>query len=46
MEEELTIEPEECETCRIEMEQDGIEYTLDYYVEDGYPHREHCGMPL
>ena len=46
MEDELLIEPEECEYCKEEMEEAGIEYTLDYYVEDGYAYCEHCGRPL
>ncbi len=43
---ELLIEPEECETCREEFEENGIEYTFDYYVKDGCTYCEHCDAPL
>ena len=45
-EEELEYEPEWCEQCSMEMEEEGIEYTFDYYVEDGTAYCEHCRMPL
>jgi len=43
---DLFYEPESCDYCEMEMEEMGIEYTLDYYVEDGVPYCEHCGRPL
>jgi len=41
------IEPtEDCETCKEEMESDGIQYTLEYYTENGINYCEHCGCPI
>jgi len=44
--EELSYEPEWCESCYEELEADGIEYTFDYYVEDGVAYCAHCGRSL
>jgi len=46
LEEELSYEPEWCEQCSTEMEAEDIEYTFDYYIEDGVAICEHCGMAL
>lgn len=43
-ESEPYIEPEDCE-CKEELEESGIEYTKDFYWEDGVWVCEHCGMP-
>lgn len=46
-ENEFGIEPtEDCETCKKEMEEEGIKYTLDYYTENEINYCEHCGLPI
>lgn len=36
-------EPEWCEHCMENAEESGIEYTPDFYIEDGSWRCEHCG---
>ena len=44
--EELEIEPEWCEDCMRQCEADNIEYTFDYYIEEGVAYCEHCNNML
>jgi hypothetical protein len=46
MDDELDYEPEWCYDCQVEFESEDIEYTFDYYVEDGTAYCEHCRRPL
>lgn len=45
-EDELDVEPSECEPCVEQAEEDGVEYDFNWYVEDGQPYCEHCGRPI
>ena len=45
-EEELDVDPNECESCMEEAEEDGVEYDFSYYVVDGEPYCDHCDRPL
>lgn len=42
-EDEPGIEPEWCEHCIAESEESGIEYTPDFYIDNGSWRCEHCG---
>jgi len=45
-EDELDIEPEDCEDCRKLDEDAGIEYALNYYVKDRLAYCSNCNRQL
>jgi hypothetical protein len=40
------IEPEDCESCSMSMEEQGHEYTRDFTFKNGCWHCDHCDMPV
>lgn len=41
-----SVEPEWCEQCSKDCEENGIEYEFNYHFEDGIAYCEHCGRQL
>lgn len=44
--ENLEYEPEWCEQCSMDCEEQGIEYEFNWYEENGTAYCEHCGCSL